>query len=64
MTIRLDLSDQEQEILVTVLDSYLSDLRMEIANTDKKDYREMLKERKAVIRKTLEALGAVPGSPR
>ena len=55
--IQLDLDDQERETLGTVLKSYLSDLRMEIADTDRQDFRDMLKERKAVIRKVLMALG-------
>jgi hypothetical protein len=40
-----------------VLKSYLSDLRMEIADTDRQDFRDMLKERKAVIGKVLTTLG-------
>ena len=55
--IQLDLDDQERETLGTVLKSYLSDLRMEIADTDRQDFRDMLKERKAVIGKVLAALG-------
>lgn len=58
--IQLDLTAEEQEILRTVLESYHSDLRMEIADTDSQDFREMLKERKAVVRKVLEALGGAP----
>ena len=54
--ITLDLNDEEQKILTFVLESYLSDLRMEIAGTDRMDFREMLKERKAVIRKALDVL--------
>lgn len=55
--IELDLDDQERETLATVLKSYLSDLRMEIADTDRQDFRDMLKERKLVIGKVLAALG-------
>ncbi len=55
--IELDLEEREKNTLVTVLTSYLSDLRMEIADTDSMDYREMLKERKVVIAKVLAALG-------
>lgn len=57
---RVDLTDEEREILRTVLESYLSDLRMEIADTDSKDFREMLKQRKAVVRKVLDAMGGAP----
>lgn len=54
--IQLELTAAEQQILVGVLESYLSDLRMEIADTDRKDFREMLKARKQVVMKVLEAL--------
>ncbi|NBC18313.1 MAG: hypothetical protein GVY18_13460 [Bacteroidetes bacterium] len=54
--IQLDLTPDEREIMTTVLKSYLSDLRMEIANTDRKAFRDMLKERKQVIRKVLDAI--------
>lgn len=54
--IELDLDEHEREILGTVLKSYLSDLRMEIADTDRQDFRDMLKERKGVIAKVLAAM--------
>ena len=49
--VHLELSPTEAEILRMVLESYLSDLRMEIADTDSLDYRKGLKDRKAVLRK-------------
>jgi hypothetical protein len=55
--IELDLDEGEREILGMVLKSYLSDLRMEIADTDRQDFRDMLKERKVVIAKVLAAMG-------
>jgi len=55
--IQLDLAASEQEILAQLLVEALSDLRMEIAGTDSKDFREMLKVRKRVIHTTLDALG-------
>ncbi len=55
--VQLDINDEEREILVGVLNSYLSDLRMEISNTDSLDVREMLKRRKAVLQKVRGALG-------
>lgn len=58
---QLDLKPEEQEILVSILEVCLSDLRMEIADTDSMDYRDVLKERKEVLIKTLAALGASPG---
>lgn len=54
--VRLNLTEEEKEILTTVLESYLSDLRMEIADTDRKAFREMLEERKQVLIKVLDVL--------
>ena len=56
--VQLDINDEEREILAGVLDSYLSDLRMEISHTDSMDFREILKKRKAVLQKVMRALGA------
>lgn len=52
----LDLTKEEREVLVGVLESYLSDLRMEISDTDSLDFRDLLKQRKRVIQKVLSAL--------
>ncbi len=54
--INLDLTKEENDILAMVLESYLSDLRMEIADTDSMDFRDSLKKRKDVLNKVLEAL--------
>ncbi len=54
--INLDLTKEENDILAMVLESYLSDLRMEIADTDSMDFRESLKKRKDVLKKVLETL--------
>ena len=54
--ISLQLSESEGSVLAEVLDSYLSDLRMEIADTDRKDFRDGLKQRKQVLMKVLEEL--------
>lgn len=54
--IRIDLSHSECNMLMEILESTLSNLRMEIADTDRFDYREMLKERKRVLEKTMQVL--------
>jgi len=54
--INLDLTKEENDILAVVLESYLSDLRMEIADTDSMDFRESLKKKKDVLNKVLETL--------
>jgi ribonuclease HII len=56
--IQLDLTKEERQALLETLDSTLSDLRMEIANTDRMDFREMLKARKAVLERVIEAVQA------
>jgi len=55
--VQLHLEPTEAEILRMVLESYLSDLRMEIANTDSMDYREKLQERKSTLRKIVNEMG-------
>ncbi|MHC4321927.1 MAG: hypothetical protein ACYST3_06595 [Planctomycetota bacterium] len=54
--INLELTKEEKDILAMILESYLSDLRMEIADTDSMDFRESLKKRKDVLKKVLETL--------
>lgn len=54
--IQLTLTEDESVILRDVLDNYLSDLRQEISATDLADFKEILKARKNVITKVLDAL--------
>lgn len=59
----LELTARERELIVSALENYLSDLRMEIANTDALDYREMLRQRKEAVSRLLDALrGAGTGA--
>lgn len=53
---KLILDDEEAGMLRDILDGYLSDLRMEIADTDSQDFREILKRRKAFLGRLLEQL--------
>ena len=53
---QLDLNKEEQETLKDVLENYLSDLRQEISATDLHDFKEMLKTRKEVVTKVINAL--------
>ncbi len=55
-TTQLNLTDTEALVLEGVLESYLSDLRMEIADTDQMDFREKLKQEEVVVKKILAAL--------
>lgn len=54
--ITIKLSDSEKDILSKVLESYLSDMSMEITDTDSMDYREQLKARRTVIQKILKEI--------
>ena len=54
----IELSREQADVLAQALESYLSDLRMEIADTDLKDFRDMLKHRKALLNEVLEAIRA------
>jgi hypothetical protein len=52
----LELTPEERHDLRFILASYLSDLRMEIADTDRPDFRESLKRREEFIKKLLTKL--------
>lgn len=54
--IELKLNEQEVTCLTDLLESALSDLGFEIADTDRMDFREKLKEDRQVLRGILEAL--------
>ncbi len=56
--VRIELSEADVTTLKDVLDSYLSDLRMEIADTDRMEFREGLKDRKKALESLLARLGA------
>lgn len=67
----LELTANEAQELGNALESYLSDLRMEIAGTDNWDYRQSLKGRRSLLDKVLgrvrpagvaAGLGATSGS--
>jgi hypothetical protein len=60
--LQLDLTPKELEILEHVLADYVSDLGMEIANTDRLEYRDMLKERKSVIQRMLAIVRGTTGA--
>jgi len=54
--IHIDLTEAERDQLIGVLESYLSDLRYEIADTDISTFRDELKVKKTALSKVLEAL--------
>jgi hypothetical protein len=52
----ITLDRDERQILRTILENELSDLRMEMADTDRKEFRDLLARRKAVLQKVVDAL--------
>lgn len=54
--IQISITTEEQALLVTLLENAISDLRTEIVDTDRFEYREMLKGRKASMNKLLHEL--------
>jgi len=48
--VRIDLSPEEAGLLREVLESYLSDLRMEIAGTDSVSFRDNLKKTEGFLK--------------
>ena len=57
--ISLDLNSDEQQILVEVLENYISDLTMEISDTDRLEFREMLKSRRRAVVKVINTLKGI-----
>ena len=53
---QITLTQEEAATLREVLNSYVSDLRMEIADTDSMQFRENLKREEAVLQKLLQQL--------
>ena len=47
--VRLELNDQEQEMLGDVLRSFLYELKTEVSHTDRQAYRERLKDQVHLI---------------
>jgi hypothetical protein len=54
--IQLELTPEEREILLHLLEQCIADLHSEITHTDHYEYREMLKSRKATLQKLLTAV--------
>lgn len=57
LALNLELGEEDANVLREALADYLSDLRMEIADTDQQDFREHLKHRKVILAGILERLG-------
>jgi len=53
---RLHLTNQEEGELLTILERYLPDLKHEIANTDRKEFRRDLKDREVFMTELINRL--------
>jgi hypothetical protein len=62
--IQLRLDENERSVMMELLEHCISDLYGEISNTDNIEYKMMLKGRKAVLLKVLEALQFEASRPR
>jgi hypothetical protein len=56
-TTDLTLTEQERNELRLALRIYVTDLRMEISHTDRYEFREELKAKRAVLEEVLRRLG-------
>jgi hypothetical protein len=58
--IQFMVTEEERELLMDVLENNISDLRMEIADTDRQEYRNMLKNRETIMKNIQSKLEQVP----
>ncbi|MCV6639451.1 hypothetical protein [Candidatus Albibeggiatoa sp. nov. NOAA] len=56
MQLVLDLTDEEKGMLKELTESELSELRFEIADTDRKNFRDMLKRKEVLLKRIIEQL--------
>lgn len=49
----IELTEEEQELLIEILDSTVSDIKYEIADTDNSQFKEKLRSRKAALSRLL-----------
>ncbi len=54
--VRLEFDPHESSMMNEILQSYLSDLRMEIADTEKMAFREDLKKKEVFIKGVMERI--------
>ena len=52
----LELTSEEEKELLSFIERYYHDLRVEIANTDDREFRRNLKNKEAVIRNILDRM--------
>ncbi len=58
LKIEINLSEEDLKNVTRVLERYISDLSMEIADTDSMDFRDDLKSERTSLQKVLNQLAA------
>ena len=58
--IQVTLTESDAAAVKKVLESYLGDLRMEIADTDSQEFRERLKQEEQAVTRAVEQLRGKP----
>ncbi len=53
---KLELADEEKEVIRNALEIYLSDLRAEIVRTEKHEWKIGLRKERGVLEETIEKL--------
>ncbi len=54
--IQLTFTEEEREVLFDILETDIAELRMEISDTHRREYREMLKHREALMKSIQQKL--------
>ena len=54
----MELTNEARDALIEALESYIGEMGFQISNTEKKDFRDMLKGKRELLRDTLEKLKA------
>lgn len=54
--ITLDISEKDKKLLIEILESSFSEIRMEISNTDNSSYKDQLKKKRNAINKILKTM--------
>ena len=57
--IQLTLTEEEREVLFDILENDIAELRMEISDTHRREYRDMLKHREALMKSIQQKLEQV-----
>jgi hypothetical protein len=61
--LQLSLNEEERLTLLYLLENCISDLRVEIHETERAEYKEMLRRRKKILRKLWQSLHLTPELP-